>query len=183
MEGPPGDIEVDVDRIEVLLAQQHPNLATLPLRPCEHGFVAARRDGGSCAHAAREAVRLADFLRALHVPAPAGASRNADRTKPTWIHGDLHPRNVLTLDGTITGVIDWSDMASGDTAIDLACLWMLLPDAAARETVRRAYGSSDEALWLRARGWAVLFGVMLLDTGLAGNARNAALGEQILQRM
>jgi hypothetical protein len=29
----------------------------------------------------------------------------------------------------------------------------------------------------------VLFGVMLLDTGLAGNARNAAMGEQILRRI
>lgn len=39
----------------------------------------------------------------------------------------------------------------------------------------------DAALWARARGWAVLFGVTLLDTGLAGNARNAVMGEQILR--
>ena len=38
MEGPPGEIHVDVELVEVLLAQQHPNLATLPLRPCEGGF-------------------------------------------------------------------------------------------------------------------------------------------------
>ena len=30
--------------------------------------------------------------------------------RPTWIHGDLHARNVLTVDGTITGVIDSRDM-------------------------------------------------------------------------
>ena len=47
----------------------------------------------------------------------------------------------------------------------------------------RVYGSVDSTLWLRARGWAVLFGVMLLDTGLAGNARNAAMGEQVLRRI
>jgi hypothetical protein len=29
----------------------------------------------------------------------------------------------------------------------------------------------------------VLFGVMLLDTGLASNARNAVMGEQILRRI
>jgi aminoglycoside phosphotransferase (APT) family kinase protein len=90
---------------------------------------------------------------------------------------------VLTLEGTISGVIDWGDLTSGDPAIDLACLWMLLADEAARDKARRAYGSSDRALWLRARGWAVLFGVMLLDTGLAGNARNAAMGEQVLRRI
>jgi hypothetical protein len=29
----------------------------------------------------------------------------------------------------------------------------------------------------------VLFGITLLDTGLAGNARNATMGEQILRRI
>ena len=38
MEGPPGEVHVDVELVEVLLAQQHPNLATLPVRPCEGGF-------------------------------------------------------------------------------------------------------------------------------------------------
>ncbi len=289
MDGPPGEIQVDVELVEVLLAQQHPSLATLPLRPCESGFdnfmfrlgesfavrlprsaLAARlvaneqrwlitlsdrlpvqipvpiRVGqpgfgfpwrwsivpwliGSTAEvapvAAREAPRLAAFLRALHVPAPADAPRNADRSSPlssraaaiaermdrlahatdvitdrirnawrealaapsdtqsTWIHGDLHARNVLTHQGAISGVIDWGDMTSGDPAIDLACLWMLLPDEAAREAAMRDYGADGSALWVRARGWAVLFGVMLLDTGLAGNARNAAMGEEILRRI
>jgi aminoglycoside phosphotransferase (APT) family kinase protein len=104
-------------------------------------------------------------------------------TPPTWVHGDLHARNVLTLDGTITGVIDWGDMTSADPAIDLACLWMLLPDETARAEAQQAYGSASSSLWLRARGWAVLFGVMLLDTGLAGNARNATMGEQVLRQI
>ena len=38
MDGPPGEIQVDLELVEVLLAQQHPNLATLPLRPAEFGF-------------------------------------------------------------------------------------------------------------------------------------------------
>jgi len=289
MEGPPGEVQVDVELVEVLLAQQHPNLATLPVRAVESGFdnfmfrlgesfavrlprsaAAARllaneqrwlitlsdrlplqipvpiRVGqpafgfpwrwsvvpwlvGATAEfspvAASEAPRLAAFLRALHVAAPADAPRNFERaatlasraaavgerirhlerttdavddrirrawhesleaaneTSPTWIHGDLHARNVLTLDGTITGVIDWGDMTSGDPAIDLACLWMLLPNEAARARARRAYDVADDALWARARGWAVLFGVTLLDTGLTGNARNAAMGEQILRQI
>ena len=96
---------------------------------------------------------------------------------------DREARNVLTLDGTITGVIDWGDMTSGDPAIDLAAVWMLLSDEAARAQAQRAYGAAGSALWTRARGWAVLFGVMLLDTGLAGNARNAVMGELILRRI
>ena len=289
MEGPPGEVHVDVDLVEVLLAQQHPNLSSLPVRAAESGAdnfmfrlgesfavrmprsaAAARllvneqrwlitlsdrlplqipvpiRVGQPafgfpwrwsvvpwlvgataevCPVAASEAPRLAAFLRALHVAAPADAPRNFERaatlvsrggaigerirhlerttdvindrirrawsealaapneTPPTWIHGDLHARNVLTLDGTLTGVIDWGDMTSGDPAIDLACLWMLLPSEDARSKARSAYGVVDDALWARARGWAVLFGVTLLDTGLTGNARNAAMGEQILRRI
>jgi aminoglycoside phosphotransferase (APT) family kinase protein len=289
MDGPPGEVQVDVELVEVLLSQQHPNLAALPVRAAESGFdnfmfrlgesfavrlprtaAAARllvneqrwlitlsdrlplqipvpiRVGqpafgfpwrwsvvpwlvGATAEispvAALEAPRLASFLRALHVAEPADAPRNFERaatlasraaaigermrhlerttdmindrirrawsealaapneTPPTWIHGDLHARNVLTLDGTLTGVIDWGDMTSGDPAIDLACLWMLLPSEDARAKARCAYGVANDALWARARGWAVLFGVTLLDTGLTGNARNAAMGEQILRRI
>src|SRR5437773_2511881 len=39
--------------------------------------------------------------------------------EPTWIHGDLHARNVLVENGAITGVIDWGDVAVGDRATDL----------------------------------------------------------------
>src|SRR4029453_4601474 len=33
---------------------------------------------------------------------------------PTWLHGDLHPRNVLVEHGMIAGIIDWGDITSGD---------------------------------------------------------------------
>jgi aminoglycoside phosphotransferase (APT) family kinase protein len=289
MDGPPGEVDVDVELVEVLLAQQHPNLASLPVRVAERGFdnfmfrlgesFAVRMPRSAAAArllaneqrwlitlsdrlpvqipvpirvgqpafgfpwrwsvvpwlvgvtaettpvAASEAPRLAAFLRALHVAAPADAPRNFERaatltsraaavaermrnleratdvindrirgawgealeapneTPPTWIHGDLHARNVLTLEGAITGVIDWGDMTSGDPAIDLACLWMLLSSEAARLQAKEAYDAANDALWARARGWAVLFGVTLLDTGLTGNARNAAMGEQILRQI
>src|SRR6185503_5143680 len=266
MDGPPGEVEVDIELVEVLLAQQHPNLASLPVRAAERGFdnfmfrlgesfavrmprsaAAARllaneqrwlitlsdrlplqipvpiRVGqpafgfpwrwsvvpwlvGATAEtipvAAAEAPRLAAFLRALHVAAPADAPRNFERAATLTsragaigerirhleratdvinnrIYGDLHARNVLTLEGAITGVIDWGDMTSGDPAIDLACLWMLLPNESARRQAQEVYDAANDPLWARARGWAVLFGVTLLDTGLTGNARNAAMGEQI----
>jgi aminoglycoside phosphotransferase (APT) family kinase protein len=35
------------------------------------------------------------------------------------LHGDLHPANVLTADGTICGVIDFGDLFAGDPACDL----------------------------------------------------------------
>jgi aminoglycoside phosphotransferase (APT) family kinase protein len=102
---------------------------------------------------------------------------------PTWLHGDLHPRNVLVEHGTISGIIDWGDLTSGDTATDLAAIWMLFAEPHARQAALAAYGALSEATLRRARGWAVMFGVLLLDTGLIDNPRHAAIGEQTLCRL
>jgi aminoglycoside phosphotransferase (APT) family kinase protein len=99
----------------------------------------------------------------------------------TWLHGDLHPRNVLVEDGIFTGIIDWGDITSGDCATDLASIWMLFVEPPARQEALAAYANLSEATLQRAKGWAVLFGVVLLDTGLSDNPRNAALGERILR--
>jgi aminoglycoside phosphotransferase (APT) family kinase protein len=100
---------------------------------------------------------------------------------PTWLHGDLHPRNVLVEHGSITGIIDWGDLTAGDLATDLASIWMLFTDPDARQQVLAAYGDLSDATLQRARGWAVLFGVMLLDSGLIDNPRNAVIGARTLQ--
>jgi hypothetical protein len=60
---------------------------------------------------------------------------------------------------------------------------MLFVDSDARQQALAAYGDLSEATLKRARGWAVLFGVMLLDSGLIDNPRNAVIGAQILQRV
>jgi aminoglycoside phosphotransferase (APT) family kinase protein len=101
----------------------------------------------------------------------------------TWLHGDLHPRNVLVENGVITGIIDWGDITSGDCATDLASIWMLFPEPHTRREALAAYANFSDATLQRARGWAVLFGVMLLDTGLSDNPRNATIGEQTLGRV
>jgi aminoglycoside phosphotransferase (APT) family kinase protein len=36
-----------------------------------------------------------------------------DRT-PVWLHGDLHPANILIDDGRISAVIDFGDLTAGD---------------------------------------------------------------------
>jgi aminoglycoside phosphotransferase (APT) family kinase protein len=103
--------------------------------------------------------------------------------EPTWIHGDLHARNILVKDGVISGVIDWGDMASGDKATDLAAIWMLLPTIESRVDAIEKYGNASSTTWLRARAWAVLFGILLLETGLADTPRHAKMGELILRRV
>lgn len=81
---------------------------------------------------------------------------------PTWIHGDLHVRNVLAQAGQICAVIDWGDMAQGDRAADLAAIWMVLPQADTRERLMNRYRSVSSQTWRRARGWALLTALVVL---------------------
>jgi len=81
-------------------------------------------------------------------------------TERRWLHGDLHPRNILAVQGRLAGVIDWGDLCGGDPATDLASVWMLFASAPDRTAVFDLYGA-DEALMARARGWAVALGTLL----------------------
>ncbi|MBN6036203.1 aminoglycoside phosphotransferase family protein [Amycolatopsis sp. 195334CR] len=142
---------------------------------------------------------LGEFLSALHEPAPADAPVNPmrggplaewspdldDRARdvweaalaapvwdgpPLWLHGDLHPANVVTRDGTLAGVLDFGELCAGDPAADLSAAWILLPEGGASRFFD-AYGKADEATILRARGWAILRALGLIMIG-----RNGRLG-------
>ncbi|MGD8832011.1 MAG: aminoglycoside phosphotransferase family protein [Pseudomonadales bacterium] len=108
--------------------------------------------------------------------APTGDAR-------LWLHGDLHAQNVLVGDsGEIIAVIDWGDLNAGDVATDLAGIWALFDDAGARRRILERY-APDTSLLARARGWAVVFGVVLLDSGLINSPRHAEAGRRILERL
>jgi aminoglycoside phosphotransferase (APT) family kinase protein len=102
---------------------------------------------------------------------------------PTWIHGDLHPQNILIEQGALIAIIDWGDLTKGDCATDLATLWMLFDLPQARHAALEAYGRPSPATVRRAQGWAVFFGSVLLDTGLRDNSRHAAVGTRTLRRL
>jgi aminoglycoside phosphotransferase (APT) family kinase protein len=89
---------------------------------------------------------------------------------PTWLHGDLHPANVVVRDGTLAGVIDFGELSAADPAADLSAAWILLPAGTATRFFD-AYQHADEATVARARGWAVLRALHLLSIG-----RNGRLG-------
>jgi aminoglycoside phosphotransferase (APT) family kinase protein len=72
------------------------------------------------------------------------------RGRGVWIHGDLDGRNLLVLDGRLSGVIDWGGLGVGDPAYDVMVAWKLLP-AEARTTFRGAL-DVDDAAWARAKG-------------------------------
>ncbi|MEU0845275.1 aminoglycoside phosphotransferase family protein [Streptomyces sp. NPDC005962] len=88
-----------------------------------------------------------------------------------WLHGDLHPANVLTADGTFCGVIDFGDLCAGDPACDLAAPWILLPDGAFGRFHDAYEPTADDATLRRARGWAVLralSGILIGEAGIHG---------------
>lgn len=101
----------------------------------------------------------------------------------TWVHGDFHPRNILVRDARLRAVIDWGDITVGDRATDLAGIWMLFDQRAARERVIECCGPTSESTLARARGWAVFFGSVLLDTGRVDHPAFAAVGEATLRRL
>jgi len=78
--------------------------------------------------------------------------------EPLWIHGDLHPLNMLVHGGRLSAIIDWGDIAAGDPATDLAVAWMLF-ETDERNRFRQSLEVSGHSVgvhtWNRARGWAL----------------------------
>ena len=267
VEHPAAEVHIDEALVRSLLAEQHPDLATLPLREMDAGWdnlifrlgedlsvrlprralaaplvlheqrwlpelaphlplpipvpirigvpageypwawsVTRWFPGASALHQpptdpVAAAGQLGSFLAALHREAPTDAPPNpyrgvplADRDAitrrwidqladlidgpqvracwedhlaldrwegpPLWLHGDLHPHNVVVHDGAVSAIIDFGDITAGDPATDLGIAWMLLPPTA-RPTLRRAAGV-DEMTWRRGRGWALTLGLAYL---------------------
>lgn len=107
-----------------------------------------------------------DAVRAVWEDAVAAPEWNGPAL---WLHGDLHPANVLTADGTFCGVIDFGDLFAGDPACDLAAAWTLLPDVGAIDRFHDACRPVPDAATLRrARGWAVVKALVCMLIGEAG---------------
>jgi len=103
-------------------------------------------------------------------------------TEKYLLHGDLHPRNMIVHQGKIAAIIDWGDITDGDVATDLASLWMLFESPSIRQAALEAYGATPDLI-NRAIGWAIFFGVILLDTGLESNAQHAEIGKFTLENV
>lgn len=106
----------------------------------------------------------ADAARATWEKAVAAPTWHGARM---WLHGDLHPANVVVQDGAPCGVIDFGEMCAGDPATDLSAAWLLLPAGTASRFFD-TYEHADAATIARARGWAVLRALHLIGIGRSG---------------
>jgi aminoglycoside phosphotransferase (APT) family kinase protein len=110
-------------------------------------------------------------------------------TTPLWIHGDLHPGNLIVSQGRLSAVIDFGDLTAGDPATDLSVIWMLLPSwtrSAFLASTRSQFDPVDDHTLTRARGWALALGLAALASSrdeeavrtLAIATINAALSDE-----
>jgi aminoglycoside phosphotransferase (APT) family kinase protein len=100
---------------------------------------------------------------------------------PVWVHGDLHPANILVDAGRICAMIDFGDITSGDPATDLSLAWMMFA-ARERDILRQAYGNADDHTWARARGWALSLALVFL-TFSADNPLMARIGQRTFRKV
>ena len=127
-----------------------------------------------------------DDIRAVWDDAVAAPEWQGPRV---WVHGDLHPANVVVADGTLAGVVDFGALFAGDPAWDLVAAWLLLPAGGASRFFD-SYAQADEAAVRRARGLAAMKSLFLMlmgqngDRGLPGGKPNwGPAGRSALDRV
>jgi aminoglycoside phosphotransferase (APT) family kinase protein len=133
----------------------------------------AELDGSIDAPVARRRWR-----EALDVPSWPGV--------PMWLHGDLHPANLLVERGELSAVLDFGDITGGDPATDLGVAWMLLPTsehASLRDGYRASRGVAiDDDTWQRGRGWALSVSLAFLQHS-ADHPVMAGIAARTLERV
>lgn len=130
---------------------------------------------GYCEHASLEA--HSDATRAiLQRSRRLGAALDADQLPADdLIHGDFHTANLLALDDSLSGVVDWESVTVGDWLFDLARLTftaMRRPDA---EALRQLWAPLlDPAVRFRAEAYTAHTAIIVIDWRLTRREPGAA---------
>lgn len=108
-----------------------------------------------------------------------GLSASPYDGEPVWIHGDLHPGNLVARGTHLVAMIDFGDVTGGDPAYDLAIAWLAFDEQGRSEFIAATQSRYDDATWTRARAWAVAVALLLLFHS-DDNPEYAALGAEAL---
>ncbi|WP_066462220.1 aminoglycoside phosphotransferase family protein [Sanguibacter suarezii] len=188
-----------IDLARCVRALHRPAPPEAPANPYR-GVPLAHRAADIDARLCDPAVPRADEARRVWADALAAPVHEGPAV---WLHGDLHPFNMLARPGvappstqpstrpsgssqastpaTLCALIDFGDLTSGDPACDLATAWLTF-DAAGRRAFRaevERLGAVDAATWRRARGWALVMASAML-THSDDDPRFAILGARAL---
>ena len=137
--------------------------------------------------------RVVEYLESGRVPHPRDLRALWERLvdtpawtgPPLWVHGDLHPANLLVgppADSPgLAAVLDFGDITSGDPATDLALAWMVF-DPPGRAAFRAALPAVDAPTWARARAWALVMGTAMAANS-SDNPRIATIGHHTLTQV
>lgn len=149
-----------------------------PVNPVRGVPLAARADAIAARLASLRSRRPAGELDAVARAWDAALAAPTWDRSPVWIHGDLHPGNLIVDPTGLVAIIDFGDVTAGDPAYDLSAAWTVFdPEgrAAFTATISDRY---DGATWVRARGWAGAVALLLLDQS-DDNPDYAGLGAEI----
>jgi len=149
------------DLAKFLIAMQRIDTTGGP-PPGQHNFFRGADVMSVYGDEARQSVdKLADVIdaSAAHEVLDAAAAAVIVE-QPVWIHGDIAVGNLLVRDGRLGAVIDFGGCAVGDPACDLVITWVFL-EGAGRDAFRLSV-PADEAMWARARGWALWKAALVL---------------------
>jgi aminoglycoside phosphotransferase (APT) family kinase protein len=119
------------------------------------------------------------LLDPAHRPAGVDLLDRATQTTPSVLaHRDLGPEHLLVTDGSVSGVIDWTDAGLDDPAMDLAWTVHGTPPQFRNELIRAYDPTPDELLrsldWHRLGPWhEILWG---LDEGGPAHIRSGLRG-------
>lgn len=86
------------------------------------------------------------------------------REQPTWTHGTLEPRAVLSDRGAFSGILIWHRFGAGDAAADLGYAANLV-SLDQRDGLLEAYGPISLLTASRAQGWQLLGALRLIELG------------------
>jgi aminoglycoside phosphotransferase (APT) family kinase protein len=175
---PPADPEAAAETLGAFLAALHQPAPLDAPENAVRGVPLSTRDEAMQARLVALGLPGSDAIRAQW---DAAIALTPWSRPPVWLHGDLHPANLLVHEGRLAAVIDFGDVTSGDPATDLAVAWMLLPSTA-HSRFRAAVGDVDEPTWARARGWALFFAITYLAHS-RDNATMREIGQSTLARV
>ena len=164
---------------EALLALHVPAPPDHPVNPVRGAPLAVRSAAVDARFVSLSGRSVHDGLEGLRRWWDAALAAPRWSGAPVWIHGDLHPGNLVAEWTRLVAIIDFGDVTAGDPAYDLAVAWLAF-DAVGRASFVAALADRyDAATWTRARGWAAAVTLMFLDQS-DDNPEYAALGAQAL---